>query len=123
MGVGESVNTLSPMGCTFPDGTVVDWPGHEKYNQLKRNLMADEHLRTCCNERPVKEGVAVSEWISVNDGIPDNDRLVLLSYDGRVEIGNYLHRYKEWYYGDDSWACTPCKLTHWQELPDLPEGK
>ena len=105
-----------PMGCTFPDGTVVDWPGREEENQRKRNLLAEYHRKNCC-------GTRVSEWISVKDRIPDDDRCVLLAYGGRIEIGNYLHKYREWYYGDNGWSCTSCKLTHWQELPALPEGK
>ena len=69
------------------------------------------------------ENIAKPDWISVDNELPDNARPVLTVYiwdeygEPDIDIGRYYAEYKKWDFLD---AVT---VTHWMELPDLPEWK
>lgn len=63
--------------------------------------------------------VVMSEWVSVKDRLPDNNRMVLMTDLTDMATGN-LENNKWWVFSRDF----PCMtITHWMELPNLPEEK
>jgi len=60
----------------------------------------------------------MSEWISVEDRLPEKPRLVLV-WEGEVEFGNYQHnRWNVWTRDDFSVSNL---VTHWMPLPEPPK--
>lgn len=61
---------------------------------------------------------AMSEWIKVNDRLPENDAVVLCFTDGTVEIGAWSEADDLWWdcYHDDEIV-----VTHWIPLPAPPQ--
>lgn len=69
----------------------------------------------------------ISPWISVEERLPDTGREVLVCLEHLETPGFYIlgidfyqnHPRKEWYSGSpDNY-----KITHWQELPSLPNAE
>mgnify|MGYP003289466384 CR=1 FL=1 len=66
-------------------------------------------------------GVTVSEWISVDDRLPDSGKCVLVySKDGGVAEGVYNTSFGMW--TQFRWNVTRLQsVTHWMPLPDAPK--
>ena len=63
----------------------------------------------------------MSEWIRVEDRLPETDGPVLIFDAGQVWVGNASvnkHGYATWIRCCGEWGC--CNVTHWQPLPDPP---
>ena len=58
-----------------------------------------------------------SGWISVEERLPERTgKYLVLTYDGRVDIGNLVD-----YYCDGDLHFDNYKITHWMLLPDVPK--
>lgn len=65
-----------------------------------------------------------SEWISVEDALPEDDRLVIVHIDDLAypsEISNCMAYFKNgtWCFPDDYYY--DCNVTHWMRIPKLPK--
>jgi hypothetical protein len=69
-------------------------------------------------EKGFRDGVvSVREWIPVEEGLPEDDRNVLVcSAKGAVLIAHYNHYWKYWS------GFSNIKVTHWMSLPEPPKG-
>lgn len=58
----------------------------------------------------------MSEWISVNERVPDTyDKVLVLTKNRKIFTACYRCRWGEW-----ALASKAC-VTHWMPMPDLPE--
>jgi hypothetical protein len=71
----------------------------------------------------------MSEWVSVEDGLPEIDKTVI-GFDGS-HLGIYQRVYIDhegWFWGicyniyDDAEVDDDYKVTHWMPLPEPPKG-
>jgi hypothetical protein len=66
----------------------------------------------------------MSEWISVDERLPDDSRHVIICLLGiTVFVGHYNHGKKKWRMGletRDRKDGGIVAVTHWQELPSVP---
>jgi hypothetical protein len=74
----------------------------------------------------------MSEWVSVKEGLPEQDKLLCLVTDG-LEITSaefnrlsFKHYKKYWYIHltsgyDWEWYFDDVEITHWMPIPELPE--
>ena len=59
-----------------------------------------------------------NKWISVEDRLPEKDRVVLAYIDGnRIYFGEFFEEENEWFLRDHGWLDY---VTHWMDLPDVP---
>ncbi|WP_419716272.1 DUF551 domain-containing protein [Acinetobacter modestus] len=58
------------------------------------------------------------EWISVEDRLPDRNRVIVLTKNGSVGIGRYTpeNKFSDW----SLWCCCG-NPTHWMPLPAPPK--
>ena len=66
----------------------------------------------------------MSEWISVSERLPDENRPEVLFYCKsfkRVELGKYNEFTKEWMVPFSSYAIPVGDVSHWMPLPDAPK--
>ena len=66
----------------------------------------------------IANGVTVPEWISVKDRLPEKNTSVLASTDNGI-VFQCLYAYDEW----DLWEGNEVNITHWQPMPQPPEGE
>lgn len=77
------------------------------------------YARNTIIEAPTGEVVPKSEWISVDDRLPEEDTIVLV-WCGEVSVYNYL-RYDWWYTGYCDITTEDGGITHWMPLPEPPK--
>lgn len=64
----------------------------------------------------------MSEWISVKDRLPDPLQKVLCVYNsGEIDTAVFSSDSRKFY--DTCCACKRFLVTHWQPLPQPPQGK
>lgn len=102
-------------------------------NCIHHNLCIAENNQPCfeCNRFIDANGVAVQEWISVDERLPENDVMVIgyTPCDGFMFVGYYHEEPK---YDWKAWRIVTAmrstkvmkkKVTHWMPLPQLPKGE
>lgn len=75
----------------------------------------------------------MTNWISVKEHIPDNDRYVLIvlaeksypesEYRYQQKIGYYSQRLQRWEWEPSYRSLNNIDVTHWLELPEMPKDE
>lgn len=110
----------------LPDKIYLNLGGECPYGADFRNLSEVTWSEERINDGDI-EYIHKSEWISVKERLPENDRLVIVHIDDLAypsEISNCMGYFKNgrWQFPDDYYY--DCHVTHWMEIPQLnPEKK
>ena len=66
----------------------------------------------------IANGVTVQEWVSVEDRLPEENTTVIAATDKGI-VFQCLYDYDGW----DLWDGNEINITHWQPMPEPPEGE
>lgn len=97
----ELINRVQDCGCDFTDVVQMVYVDN---NTLAGYLIAN--------------GVAMQEWISVKDKLPEKNTSVLASTDNGI-VFQCLYAYDGW----DLWEGNEVNITYWQPMPQPPKGE
>jgi hypothetical protein len=62
----------------------------------------------------------MSEWISVDERLPERNEIVLTTDRGVVTLGSYNTMFLEWWTFQVDWMAYSADVTHWMPLPEPP---
>lgn len=95
-------------------------PGITQDEQINAKFESKDEAKTEVDTLTVRS--PVTQWISVDERLPEDDRLVIVHIDDLAypsEISNCMGYYKNcaWQFPDDYYY--DCHVTHWMEIPQL----